>query len=464
MEEQTTFEEEKILEEYLESLDIIKLRALQDELKVKKDNDVARYQGGEQSALVDVQRTLYVLQKINAKIFNIEHADEIKAAQMKAEEERQAKEQAEREKALKAEQERWEKIETERKLKRQAEEQEKLEKKVRAKEKWIESESKMKNKFERLADAIIDALKVQVVPSTECVEMNDKLVKVLFNYTDDNFKCLMNGAKRGIIEKKARINKKGKKKEKIVSYYTVKNAEGYDDETPLDEFDRAVLGIFFSEVAIGNRHLTVNIIFRALIGKPGEVGIVPFKNQRDAIVKSVLKLMSKIANFSSMSETLTELNYTDKDGNELKFGYGTLLSADIVDAKINGQVMDGVIYLKGDSPLFAFADAKSQIIRYPHALLNVPNLNNTPRIIALKKYVMRRICEIKLHKQLVPTITFDDVFKKCRMENALRSVKQDARNAIKKLFEHLKENNFITDFELVKNPQTQKFVSIKFSY
>lgn len=459
MEEQTTFEKEKILEEYLEGLDIIQLRALQDELKVKKDNDVARYQGGDKSALVDVQRTLYVLQKVNALIFNIEHADEIKA-----EEERQAKEQAEREKALKAEQERQAKIKAERELKRQAEEQEKLEKKVRAKEKWIESESKMKNKFERLADAIIDALKVQVVPSTECVEMNDKLVKLLFNYNDDWFKRLMNGATLGIIEKRAHINKKGKKKEKIVSKYTLRNAEGYDDETPLDEFDRAVLGVIFSEVAIGNRHLTVNIIFRALIGQVGNQNVRPSKNQRDAIVKSVLKLMSKIANFSSMSETLTELNYTDKDGNELKFGYGTLLSADIVDAKINGQVMEGVIYLKGDSPLFAFADAKSQIIRYPHELLNVPNLNNTPRIIALKKYVMRRICEIKLHKQLVPTITFADVFKKCRMENSPRKTKMDARNAIQKLFEHLKENNFITDFELVKNPQTQKFISVKFSY
>lgn len=65
---------------------------------------------------------------------------------------------------------------------------------------------------------------------------------------------------------------------------------------------------------------------------------------------------------------------------------------------------------------------------------------------------------------MIPTITFADVFEKCRMENSPRNVKMDARNAIKKLFEHLKENNFIIDFELVRNPQTQKFVSIKFTY
>lgn len=452
--------EEKTFEEFLEGLDIESLYELKTQIWGQRDQAQARYYNGDQSALADAQTLSNKIRCINTQIHNITHAGEIKAA-----EERQAKDIAEREKALKAEQERQAKIKAERELKRQAEEQEKLEKKERAKEKWIESESKMKNKFERLADAIIDELKVQIVPSTECVEMNDKLVKVLFNYDDDTFKRLMNGAKRGVIEKRARISKKGKKKEKIISKYTVKNAEGYDDETPLDEFDRAVLGIFFSEAAIGNRYITVNIIFRALIGQVGNQNVRPSKNQRDAIVKSVLKLMSKIANFSSMSQTLTtELNYTDKDGNELKFGCSTLLPADIIDAKINGQVMEGVIYLKGDSPLFAFAEAKSQIIRYPHELLDVPNLNNTPRIIALKKYVMRRICEIKLHKQMIPTITFDDVFAKCRMENSTRDTKRDARNAIVKLFEHLKENNFISDFELVRNPQTQKFVSVKFSY
>ena len=87
---------------------------------------------------------------------------------------------------------------------------------------------------------------------------------------------------------------------------------------------------------------------------------------------------------------------------------------------------------------------------------------NTPRIITLKKYVMRRICEIKLHKQLYPTITFADVFKKCRMTNAARDAKLDARNNIIKLFEHLQEKNFIKSFELEK--RNGAFYSIKFTY
>ncbi len=454
---------EQTFEEYLEGLDIIQLRAAHDELQVRRDNAVARYQAGDKLALSDVQKILHLSRQVNAKIYEYLNADEIKAA-----EERQAKEQAEREKALKAEQERQAKIKAERELKRQAEEQEKLEKKVRAKEKISDDTARLKNhkpktNFECTIDDVINALKVQIVPSTECIEMNDKLSKNLFSLSKDTFKKLLSGKKRGIVEKKARTHK-GKHKDAIVSWYTVKNAEGYDDETPFDEFDRAVLGIFISEAAVGNTCFTVNIIFRALIGKPGEVGIVPFKNQRDAIVNSIQRLRNRDTDFIQVFKNLEEMKYLNEGDNKITSYKTKLLPADIAEGIINGQAMDGIIVLNENSPLFDIANLKSQIIRYPHALLDVPNLNNTPRIIALKKYVMRRICEIKLHKQMIPTITFADVFEKCRMEDSLRSVKQDARNAIKKLFEHLKENNFITDFELVRNPQTQKFVSVKFTY
>ena len=238
--------------------------------------------------------------------------------------------------------------------------------------------------------------------------------------------------------------------------------EGYENNSPLTEFDRAVLGVLISEYDFGNRYTTVNIIFRALIGKVGDQNVRPMKNQLESIADSVQKLMGTVVDFSGISDSLKEMNYTDKNGNAVVFQSANLLSADILNAKVNGQEMDGVIFFKVISPLFNIADAKSQVIRYPHHLLNVPNQNNTPRIISIKKYVLRRICEIKLHKNLSPTITFDDIFKKCRMLDSPREVKRDARNAVIKFFEHLQEKNFILSFELVQ--QCNKFVSIKFSF
>ena len=331
-----------------------------------------------------------------------------------------------------------------------------FQKKEQAKNQWSGAVSKLNGTFADTAQQMIDTLKVQIMPSTECVECNDKMTKLLFSRTDKVYKKMMNGAIAGVIEKKNH-----KKNGRLVSKYSVQNAEGYEDDNPLTEFDRDVLGIIISEYLSGNRYTTVNIIHRALIGKVGEVGIYPFKNQQDAIINSVVKLMATIVDFSSVSESLKEMNYTDNDGNTVLLRYSNLLFADIVDAKINGQVMEGVIFFKANSPLFDIANAKSQVIRYPHELLDVPNQNNTPRIITLKKYVMRRICEIKLHK-MTPTITFDDVFQKCRMLNCPRNVKMDARNAIVNLFQHLKDKNFISDFQLVQH--RNKFISVKFTF
>lgn len=317
---------------------------------------------------------------------------------------------------------------------------------------WKNAVSKLNGKAEK----IIDSLKVQVTPSAICVEPNDAFIKRLFLIGPKSFKQALQGRKFSVREKRQTA-----KKDAIYSHLKVTNADGYEDDTPLDEFDRAVLGVIISEYLAGNRYTTVNIIFRALIGKVGDRGAILRKNQQDSIINSVIKLMATLVDFSSVAESLQEMKYTDKDGNEITLRSSNLLSADIIDAKINGQVIEGVIFFKANSPLFDIANAKNQIIRYPHALLNVPNQNNTPRIIALKKYVIRRICEIKLH-HMTPAITFDDVFQKCRMLDSPRKIKLDARNAIVNLFQYLKDKNFISHFELIKKRLT--FISIKFAY
>ena len=324
------------------------------------------------------------------------------------------------------------------------------------KEKEVAPVKESKQRLDKSAEKIIDSLKIQIMPSTECVEVNDAIVKSLFKLSSKKYQRALNGQSFRVKEKR-----KSNKKDAVYSNINLFNTEGYDDNSPLDEFDRAVLGIIISEYLSGNRYTTVNIIFRALVGKVGDQNARPHLNQKHAIENSILKLMGTIVDFSSVSESLNQLHYTDKDGNKIMLKKSNLLSADFLDAKINGQIMEDVIFFKANSPLFDIADAKDQIVRYPHKLLDVPNQNNTPRIISIKKYVMRRICEIKRHKQLTPTITFDDVFKKCRITDSLRSVKADSRNAIIKLFQHLKDQNFIKDFELVQ--YRSKFLSIKFS-
>ena len=299
------------------------------------------------------------------------------------------------------------------------------------------------------ADKVLNLLKVQITPSSICVEPNDSIIKAIFSKISSNI---------NVTEKQ-----KTKRKSAVVSNLKVKVAACYFPQ--LDEHARDVLGVIISEQLFGNRYTTVNIIHRALIGKPGQgdESIKPSKDQRNAIVNSVSKLMGTVVDFSGVNDSLKAMKYTDKDGNEIIFKAENLLSAGILDAKVNGQHVDDVIYFKDTCPLFDIANLKDQVIRYPHELLNVPNQNNTPLVISLKKYVMRRICEIKLHsKQLTPTITFDDVFQKCKLNSADKKKRQRARDVIIKLFEHLKSQNFISDFDIKKDGG--KFTKISFTF
>ena len=159
--------------------------------------------------------------------------------------------------------------------------------------------------------------------------------------------------------------------------------------------------------------------------------------------------MRTIVNFQNIGESLQHLGYIDED-KTFKIKTASILPACELDCTINGQFVENVLYFDRMSPLLELAETKNQIVRFPSELLDVPNQNNTPLIIALKTYVLRRVAEVKLHKQMTPTITFDDVFKKCRLNKADKYKKADARNAILKLFEHLKNKSFITAYEVEK--------------
>jgi len=280
---------------------------------------------------------------------------------------------------------------------------------------------------------------VQVSPTGIRVEVNDKLSKVIFKRNYDT------STEYKIVERKAKKTKSGKVKAKVTTNYTVINENG---EVKLTEFDRAVLSVCISEQKAGNRYTTINMIFRALTGRVGEVAVVPYPKQRDEIEKSIKRLMGTIVDFKNLGGALKELGYTTsvEDGN---IKASSLLPAMLLDIKINGQEVKDVLYFDRESPLLALAEKKNQIVRYPAELLDVPDQNNTPLIISLKTYVLRRVAEIKAHK-MTPTITFDDVFKKCGIGEANRHKKIDARESVLKLFEHLRNKNFITSYEVVK--------------
>lgn len=299
----------------------------------------------------------------------------------------------------------------------------------------------------------LEKLAIQLYPSKIRVEPNDKATKFLFSMSDDNNDELIHGATYNIVEKK-NLKKVGN----IKSPFQLVNSDDCHDTNPLNPYDRAVLSVCVSEMLAGNPCTTPAIIYRGLTGKVNKgADAKPHPLQRAYILASIRKLMGKIFS-SDISQLCEYLKYND--GSPMIF-HSAILPACYIEAYIGGKYVT-TIFFDRPSPLYSIADIKNQILRYDVSLLDVPNQQNTAMNIALKNHSMCRVQEIKLHKQLKPILTFDDIFTKCCIQNASRKVKLDARNTIEEFFQHLKEKNIILDFELTKF--RQKFYSITFSF
>lgn len=295
-----------------------------------------------------------------------------------------------------------------------------------------------------------------IFPSKIRIVPNCKLVKLTANHTDKEYQKMMNGGNSGVIEKRNH-----KKIGRVVTKYTITNAEGYDNTDPLISFDYDVLSVCISEIENGNMCTTPAIILRGLTGRTkAEIGGTSNgavnKNQRTAILNSIEKLMSTIITVD-LTDVNKSLGYND--GKE-EIITDTILPCHYKTEKINGQIVDDTIIFDRQSVLYRISDARNQIIRYDVELLDVPNQNNTPLVIIIKNYIILRIFEIKKHK-MTPTITLDDVFKKTRITDK-RKAKENARGYIDTCFKFWQDKGLIKSYEWIK--KGNKFYAVKFSF
>ena len=307
-----------------------------------------------------------------------------------------------------------------------------------------------------------DIEQVQIFPTRQRITLNDKATKLLFNLSPEWFSKMINdGKKQGVVEKRNH-----KKHGKIKSAFSLSNEEGYTQILPLDEYDRAIYDVFISEFENGNRVLTLSMIQRALSGKIGEIGVIPYKDQRTAILESIGKLRHTDYN-ADILDAYQKLGYIDKDEENEGEGEEKIKKAPVLATKqtekiINGQKTD-IFYILDEPPLLTNAKRKKQILTYDAELLDVPDQNNTKLIVMLKNYSLRRVLEcIKHHKQLKPILTLEDIFSKCRIADKPNVIKLRAREYLDKFFKHLESKGVIKSFEFVK--KGNKFHAVKFTF
>lgn len=306
-------------------------------------------------------------------------------------------------------------------------------------------------------ELIIPKKNFQVYPSKIRVVPSDRISKKLFNLTAADLTDWIEQQKTMKFIELAHHRKFGKIFSPIK--LTVDD-ESFTISEPIDLYDLAVASVGISEQLAGNLITTPSIIYRGLTGKVNKgTDANPSKDQLNDIFTSVNKLMRL-----QMDYDLT--NYCQvtgcNNGNSYRL-ISTLLPCHYIkETTVNGKD-SSVIYFDNESPLYLSAKIKNnQLLSYDNSLYDVPHMQNTRIIIKVKFYVLNRIIEITLHRQMVPILTFHDIFDKCSLEDADRKTKLRIREIIVTFFEYLKTRGIIDFFELTKKGNA--FYSIKFTY
>lgn len=278
---------------------------------------------------------------------------------------------------------------------------------------------------------------------------NDKVNKRFFNMTDKQHE-------RG--ELKIRETPKGSKDvilTPISLEYSRYTEQILATRPRFNAFDREILYACLSEQVEGNMATTLDSIYRLITGDNGKRR--PHTPMIELIKQSLEKLL-----FCEVTIDLSAVcaKYGYNKGQPL-IVHGAILPGKYLEgAIVNGSKTTAITFYE-KSPLFIAAEVKNeQILSYDKKLLDVP-IRNSPEVIVMKSYILRRVLEIIAHN-LTPTITFDDVFEKNQLTDASPNQRKRFRDYICKMFDFWIQQKLIEKYQV--NKETHIPVSISFSY
>lgn len=271
------------------------------------------------------------------------------------------------------------------------------------------------------------------------VEPNDKLSKYIFNLDNDviNARCL------SIVENRNRGSPN-----KITTLVTFTS----DYLEKLDSFDREVAMACFSIYTVGNAYTTDEQIYRVMIGNPK----ARLRNsERTNIENSLIRLMSTVARIDLSG--LQQMGYKTTKSEIVS---AVLPVQFVTNVKVNNSYRTVIKFLN-EPPLITVAKIKNnQFITYKMALANVGG-RNSPELIAIKNYVLRRIQECKLHPQLTRTVTFKDIFEKNGLSTKNKVEKKRYRDFLVRCFDDWKFLGLISNYEMRKKGSAYHGISFQ---
>lgn len=276
----------------------------------------------------------------------------------------------------------------------------------------------------------------------------DKLSNIIFEFPPEVYAEILKGEECGCVEKRG--------SKKVTTPFFLTPAEEYADlTTPLNPFDRVILNVAISAFEQGYEFLSFKMMLNAMTG---DAKSRVWSEQFAAIKAAIKRLMTVISvDLKPLLKAFPKYRKRYVGTTEI---ISPILPCKLLDVEINGQ-RTLAIELLGESPLMTIAKLKRQLITYDLELA-VPNQNNTPQVIVVKHFLLRRIKLMQSatrKRGLSPTILFETLYKECGLADADKWQKQDARKVVTATLNHFKAVGVIKDFTIER--QGNRYHSIK---
>lgn len=141
---------------------------------------------------------------------------------------------------------------------------------------------------------------------------------------------------------------------------------------------------------------------------------------------------------------------------------GFILSADKIRASSGGH--DVTAYRMHSKPLiYEYAQLYKQVITVPSKLLGTKDIiRNTPEVIVIRAYLIRRIEEMKNPKNRMHSknILFQTLFDEIGVKDPAPKKTKKVRDAIELLLSHFTDDGYIQGFDFYKSGRTFKGIKI----
>jgi len=276
---------------------------------------------------------------------------------------------------------------------------------------------------------------IRPIPPRDFVIPNDALAQNLFDGTHT-------------LEPNQSITLKicANSRRKLFDTVTVENTSTKNAAT-LTEFDRAVYDAVISEHCAGNEYFTLAKLYRDLGGSETHSLPPAMEAQIRACLNKLLNLRLKF-DLSGSAKAKFDVSSVPREG--------WLLDLVRTPEKINfnGTTLRPLHFL--GSALFDLAQMRRQILRVKAESFALP-VRHTAAVIAALHYVIRRVREVSgsheyrkiggKNRRLVPTILFEELFRRCGFQSPSRWFERDIRSLATLILDTLKAEKSILAWE-----------------